>query len=538
MRFPNIFGFSSWKTVTFVILALALATSGCAAVRGFSATPGATTVETVTLARGPMNVIISSTGTVRSAQNATLTWQAGGTVGAVNVSLGQAIVKDEALAELDPTTVSQSIIQAEVDLINAQKNLNDLMNPTALQIAQAETALEQAQKTLEDFKSPSETALNQAELGVISAQEVVDDAQYALDSLNNGRGNTQLITSAKANYLLALDKVEQAQFVYDNTPGNPETDSRKAQALSSLESAKSERDRALSSLNWYQGTPDPADIKEKEADLALAQSKLLDAQKTLEDLQSPSAADLALAEAKVADAQESLDQLKGGPSEDDLTIAQARVTLAEAALRQAAVYAPFASTVTDIQVLPGDQVTAGRAAFRVDDLSNLYVDLLVSEIDIPQVQLGQPVSVTLDAAPDVIYPGEVSEIGQVGQANSQGIVNFSVTVHLLNPDAAVRPGMTAVADIQVAQVTDVLQVPSQAVGDDNGKRFVYRMGADNTPEQVWIQVGLVSDSASEVISSELKEGDSILLDPSGGLFGGIMFGGGGMRNTVDGGGQP
>jgi HlyD family secretion protein len=125
------------------------------------------------------------------------------------------------------------------------------------------------------------------------------------------------------------------------------------------------------------------------------------------------------------------------------------------------------------------------------------------------VKIGQTVNVMLDAVPDRNYQGVVSQVGMIGD-NNQGAVYFTVTVRLLDADAAVLPGMTAVADIQVELREDVLQVPSRAIQEDNGKRFVYLM--ENTGEQivtrpVYIQVGLTSDTASEIISSELKEGD-------------------------------
>ena len=59
--------------------------------------------------------------------------------------------------------------------------------------------------------------------------------------------------------------------------------------------------------------------------------------------------------------------------------------------------APFAGTVTEASLSPGDQVTAGTLAFRVDDLSSLLVDVELSEVDINSVTVGQTVTLSFDA---------------------------------------------------------------------------------------------------------------------------------------------
>ena len=96
-----------------------------------------------------------------------------------------------------------------------------------------------------------------------------------------------------------------------------------------------------------------------------------------------------LAQAQLDEAKSNLADLQAGPSKDDVTIAQTRLDQANAALNQAILTAPFAGTITDIQILTGDLVSPGTTAFRIDDLSSMYVDLQVSEVDIQQIQVGQ-----------------------------------------------------------------------------------------------------------------------------------------------------
>lgn len=480
--------------------------------------------QTVVLERGNLNSVVGATGTVRSNQSAMIAWQTSGKVGDVLVELGQSVNADAVLASLDPNTISQSIIQAQTDLINAQNTLDDLYDPQPLRIAEAESALDEAQTGLDKLLNPSALDIAQAESAVLAAQDRVDDTQQAVDSLANGRGDTELIEAARAAYLLAQDKVEQMQNAYDRIPGSPEEDPRKALALSNLAAAKNERDRALASLNWYLGEPTEAEIAEKNADLVLAQAQLADTQETLATLQNPTTTDIQLAQARIDDAQEALDSLVNGPTEDEISVAQNRVTLAQAALNQASLTAPFSGAITEIRVMTGDMVSQGEIAFRIDDLSELYVDLQVSEIDFTLIQVGQPVSITFDAIPDKGYNGEVTSIGLVGSLD-QGAVYFPVTVRLTDPDQEVKSGMTAVANLIIGEVEDVLQVPNRAIQTQNGNRFVNVL-RDGVPQMVTVKIGLVSDTMSEVISDELKEGDQILVSvltasESSGMFPGM-----------------
>jgi HlyD family secretion protein len=466
-------------------------------------------MQTVELTRGPLTVVIGATGTVRSNQQTLINWQTSGKVGEVLVTLGQLVQADETLASLDPNTISPSIIQARADLINAEANLEELQKPQPLKIAQAETALEQAQEDLDTLLNPSESDLAQAELAIVTARDAVTDAQKAVDKLARPRYSTELIEQARASYLIAQSEVDRLQSVYENTPGDPNVDAGKALALSNLAAAETKRDRALATVNWYLGSPTDEEIIEKNTQLLVAQGQLSDAIEKLEKLKNPKPTDIELAKAKVNDAQEALDQAKAGPTADDLAVAQTRITLAQANLEQAALTAPFGGTITQISVMQGDMVNAGKTAFRLDDLSRLFVDLDVSEIDIAQIQVGQAVQVTFDAIPDKAYAGVVSSIGLVGTV-AQSVVYFPVTVQLTDADAAVKPGMTAVANVIISEVDDVLQLPNRAIQSKDGERFVYVL-RNNAAERVVIKVGMSSDTASQVLSDELQEGNVIFL---------------------------
>ncbi len=240
-------------------------------------------------------------------------------------------------------------------------------------------------------------------------------------------------------------------------------------------------------------------------------------------------ADLALKKAQLDDAQRAYDRLKDGPNKDDLAAAQARVDAAQATLNMARILAPFNGTVTQAEPLPGDQVTAGEVAFRVDALSTLLVDVQVSEVDINSIQAGQPVTMTFDAILDKEYHGEVIEAAQAGDIIS-GVVNFTVTVRLNDADTLVKPGMTAAVNIVTEQIKDQLLIPNRSVRVVDGKKVVYIL-KNGVPQKVVVTLGPSSDTMSVVVDGDIKEGDLIILNPP------VQFQGGpGNRGPFGGGG--
>jgi len=198
--------------------------------------------------------------------------------------------------------------------------------------------------------------------------------------------------------------------------------------------------------------------------------------------------------------------------------AQARVDAAQATLNLAHLTAPFAGTVTEANLLPGDQVSIGTTAFRVDDLSSLLVDVELSEVDINSVTVGQPVTLSFDAILGKEYQGQVIKVSQAGTIVG-GVVNFTVTVELTDADELVKPGMTAAVNIVVEEIKDAVLVPNRAVRLVDGDRVVFVMGAEGKPEKVEIRLGSSSDIMSVVIGGNLKEGDQIILNPTADLTG-------------------
>lgn len=416
--------------------------------------------QTSPLSRGSLTATVGATGTVRAKQTATLNWQTSGTVDSILVKVGDNVEKDARLATLAQTSLSQQIILAQADLVTAKRNLDNL-EKSNLSTSQAEQALAVAQKNL-------------------------DDAKDKKDSKKFTKADQSVIDAAYANYILAKQEVEDVQADYDGTRWKAEDDPVRASATAKYTAALKKRDTALANYNYAKSYPDVLEQDEIDANLALAESK-------------------------VTDAQREYDRLKAGADPQDIAAAKARVAAIEATLKSAYIEAPFAGTVTDVNSKVGDQVSLTTAGFRVDDLSHLYADIDVTEVDINRVKAGQDATLTFDAIAGKTYNGIVTEAGAVGTA-VQGVVNFTVTVEIMDADENVKPGMTSAVNIVVNQMDNILLVPNRAVRLKEGDRVVYVL-KNGIPTPVKITIGASSDTSSEFLSGDLKEGDLIVLNP-------------------------
>ncbi|MCG2785799.1 MAG: efflux RND transporter periplasmic adaptor subunit [Anaerolineae bacterium] len=454
------------RTFWIVVVVLIVAAAAYYLTIGRSTAADGTTYETETAARGTLTANVGATGTVRAGQSAILTWQTGGRVEAVNALIGQQVAQDEILASLLQTSLSQGIILAEADLVSAQKNLDNVLQ--------------------------SSLALAQAEQNLANARQAVKDAEENLTKLDYRRATDNLIQQTQANIDLAKKNVALAESAYKAVQNRPDGDSKKAQALLELTNARQELTTQTNNLNWYTGTPTNLDAEKYRAALAVAAAQL-------------------------SDAEREVTRLKDGPTADDVAAAEARVAAAQATLNQARIIAPFDGTVTSSDLQPGDVVTAGRTAFRVDDLSHLLVDLQISEVDINDIQVGQVVTLSFDAIQSKTYNGQVIKVNQAGDSTT-GAVNFTVTVELTDADELVKPGMTAAVNITVKEITDALIVPNRAVRVVDSQRIVYVL-QDGVLTMVNIRLGASSDTVSEVVGGDLVEGDLVVLNPPAAMFG-------------------
>ncbi len=151
--------------------------------------------------------------------------------------------------------------------------------------------------------------------------------------------------------------------------------------------------------------------------------------------------DLESAQARLAVAQKNYDSLQDPSFAEDT--AGTRAALANAEVR-----APFAGTVTNLDLKVGEFAASGQPVVTIADLSNWIVKTTdLTEIDVVNIKESQPVTVTLDALPGLTLNGNVLTVGQ-NYSEKQGDIVYEVTVLLTDKDPAMRWGMTAEVKFQ------------------------------------------------------------------------------------------
>ncbi|MDP2995765.1 MAG: efflux RND transporter periplasmic adaptor subunit [Anaerolineales bacterium] len=466
-----------WLIIAFVVLAVVL----YVVISGARASANAaSSYQTTTIERGPLTATIGATGNVRASQTAIINWQTSGTVETVNVSVGDRVLARDVLAFLSTTSLAQNVVLAQADLVTAKRNLDSVLH--------------------------SSTQRAQAQLNLVNAQQTYNKAKATLDMLiaQSHGAATADVQNLQAKVTIAQNQLNQAQNAYNALSDLPDDDARKAQAYTTLYNARQSLAAAQANLNGLQG-PSTTNIQKAQADMDLAQAQL-------------------------EDAQREWTRLKDGPDPSDVAAAQARVDAAQATINFSRLMTPFAGTVTVADPMVGDQVSTSTSGFRVDDLSRLLVDVQVSEVDINSVAVDQPALVTFDAVTGREYHGKVVDVSRVG-TSVQSVVNFSVTVELTDPDADVKPGMTASVTITIQSLENVLLVPNRGVHLVNSQRVVYVLRNGQLLE-IPVTLGASDDTMSEVTSGDLSAGDVLVLNPPAnftpgqGGGPGRMFGGG------------
>jgi HlyD family secretion protein len=170
-------------------------------------------------------------------------------------------------------------------------------------------------------------------------------------------------------------------------------------------------------------------------------------------------------------------QLQLEQAQDQVEYTQANLTKALDDLGKTTIYSPIDGRVVSLNAEPGEVVVSGlmnnpaTKIATIADLSELLAELDVDENEIVAVQLGQPVSITVDAVADRELHGKVTEVGSSGYTlPGQGDVTFfKVDVLLDEPDADLRPGMSVRAEIEVATHDDAVVVPIEAVVERDPK---------------------------------------------------------------------
>jgi multidrug efflux pump subunit AcrA (membrane-fusion protein) len=170
-------------------------------------------LQTEPYRRDSLNAFIYGTGTVQPSQTAALTWSTSGIVGEVNIALGDTVEKDTVLMALDPDSLSVDILQAEIDVINAQTALDDLYENLGADLARARLDLLNAEEDLEDLLNKRARMNYQrcSDERIEEYEENLEDAKELYD-LRETAENRRLVDTAQANLDFCLSDFTEREI--------------------------------------------------------------------------------------------------------------------------------------------------------------------------------------------------------------------------------------------------------------------------------------------------------------------------------------
>jgi len=413
-----------------VIVALVIVAVAAVGLSQFRGSSGANPTPTPsTKNKVSTRSIVSAEGTIVPFKQARLAFKMVGRVTELLVQAGDSVTAGQPLARQNTRDLANAVRQAEA----------------TLQLAKAQLAKVQAGARPEEV-AQAEAGVTAARAGLASAQGALAAARANLNKLQAGATQRQLEIAAQ-QWELAKNRLFGAQARRDAVGGM--------------------REDPLLSQSYQRGNYEAAQAEVQQAEqgveIARLQYEDLKAGARPEDVAAAQAAvqqaigQVQAAQAQVDLAVSRLDLVKAGARAEDMAVAQAGVAQAEAALataqaalEDATLVAPFAGTIGGVSVEVGELASPQVPILTLGDLSRLQVETKdLSEVDVAQVKVGQPVEVSVDALPDQKFKGKVAQIAPQA-VERRGDMVYSVKIELdQGTEAGLRWGMTAFVDISV-----------------------------------------------------------------------------------------
>ena len=550
-------GIGKWKIIAIVgavLLVVAAVAVGRIVFTNSEGRDGAEmlAVKTAAVERGDIAVIIDATGTIKPLNIVEVSSKASGKILDLRVDAGDYVEKDEIIAVIETTYVQISLDQAQADLRTAQARLQqaeidfELQKvQSAIQIRQAEESLSEARQRLAQLKEEIRLEKTANARSILDAENSLNISKIRYKLLTSGEVRDENKSRAQAslnqeiaNLDLVISEHKRNQTLYEK-----ELISQAALETShaQLKSAEARHQSAIENLRLVEKPATEAELELGQADIRKAEFNLEIANERVE-AEATRDMDIQLQQQRIVQAEESLKLAESNKKQierkqRDLETARSSVKRSETQLElrqieydDTIIKAPISGTVLEKLVEEGQVITSrlsslssseGQALVTMADLDTVYVVTEVDETDIGKVEIGQPVTITVEAYPDTPFQGEVLKIAPLGQS-IQNVTTFEVTSELKNVEAAgTRQGMRGGGGRRqgggtrpdMANMTEEQRERFQAMRQqrqaEGGAGGTSRPASQEAPEQ----------PAQEQPVAEAEEADG---DDLGGLFGGFF----------------
>ena len=457
-----------WKIITIagaivLIAAVAIVVGRIVfATKDDAANAGASAVKTATVERGNIAVTIDATGTIKPLNIVEVSSKASGKILELRVDAGDYVEQDDIIAVIETTYVQISLEQAQADLESAQARLQQAEIDIQLQREQSDIQIRQAQESLAEAQQRLIQLKEDIRLEKIANKRGVMDAENSLNIANiryklltsdevrdeNRRRAQATLDQDKANLDLVTAEHERNKKLYEK-----ELISLAALEASQaqLKSAEARHRSAEENLKLVEKPATEAELELGKADIKKAEFNLELAEERVE-AEAARDMDIKLQEQRIVQTEESLKLAQANRKqitrkERDIETArlavkrnQTQLELRQIEYDDTVIKAPISGTILEKKVEEGQVITSrlstlssteGQAIVTMADLDTVYVVTEVDETDIGKIQIGQPVTINVEAYPDMPFQGEVLKIAPQGQV-IQNVTTFEVTSELKN----------------------------------------------------------------------------------------------------------
>ena len=187
--------------------------------------------------------------------------------------------------------------------------------------------------------------------------------------------------------------------------------------------------------------------------------------------------------------------------------AQAQANTLQTQIGQTSLYAPFEGVVTARLMDPGAMASPGAPALRLSQINSVWVNVNVPDEDLGYVHSGTPVKFTVGQLGGRGFNGNVTTVNAVP---TQGTLSYQARIRMPNPDAALRGGMLVSVTIQKERHNNAIVVPRQAVAQTDQGANVFIVAPGNKAVEVPVQIGVQTDTLSEVHSPRITKGTQVI----------------------------
>jgi len=194
--------------------------------------------------------------------------------------------------------------------------------------------------------------------------------------------------------------------------------------------------------------------------------------------------------------------------------AEAQLRIAQKAMSDATIRAPFAGIVARKLANTGEKIGIDSPVFQLVDLSLMEIEAPAPASEIPSMKVGQPVRFRVDGFGNRQFEGHVERINPQAEQNSRAI---TIYIMVPNKDGALKGGMFAQGNVQVDRSAPSTVIPANAVRDEAGQTFVYTI-EDGKIARRAVKLGMSEPQAGMIeVVQGLDEGVNVVSVRATGL---------------------